>query len=63
MANIKCKSCEHCSFCKLNGSPNRYYCDAASTNCTPNRLICRTERRSEKFTIKRAPKWCPLVIT
>ena len=60
MDRLKCKTCEHCSFVELNGNPNRYYCNLARTECTPNRMICRTERRSEEFTIKRTPRWCPL---
>lgn len=56
---VNCKECEHCSFYKGNGSPNRYYCEITRDECTPRKLICKTERHREEFTIKRTPKWCP----
>ncbi|MHC1722487.1 MAG: hypothetical protein AB9836_04680 [Aminipila sp.] len=57
---LECKICEHMNFEDGHGNPNRYYCNAASTQCTPFKLICKTERHSTEFTIKRTPKWCPL---
>ena len=60
MSELNCRICDHCSFMEGNGNPNRYYCDLAKTECSPFRMICRTERHSEEFTIKRTPKWCPL---
>ena len=57
---IECKNCSHCEFMKGNGRPNRYYCNEARGECSPAKLICKTERHSEEFTIKRTPKWCPL---
>lgn len=60
MANaIKCKTCSHCEFLEINGRPNRYYCGAVKDGCMPDKLICKTERHSKEFTIKRTPKWCP----
>ena len=59
VTEIKCKACSNCSFCEGNGSPNRYYCEVATTECSPRRLICKTERHSREFTIKRTPRWCP----
>lgn len=66
MKNIpKCSECEYAEFTPGNGNPNRYYCmnekaRFARNQCEPNPLICKTERHSNKFTIKTSPKWCPL---
>lgn len=65
MPKFNCVNCEHCSFVDCNGSPNRYYCDhrenpnavRGSSSCT---LICKTERHSKEFSIKRTPRWCPV---
>lgn len=60
MTEILCKTCDQCSFNKGNGNPNRYYCLGVRDNCTPHKLICKTERHSEEYTIKRTPRWCPM---
>ena len=60
---MKCKDCIYCEFEKSNGGPNMYYCvhpTAAQLVCAGARMICRTERGSMEFTIKSAPRWCPL---
>lgn len=66
MKNIpRCTECNHKSFMKGNGRPNRWYChnpDAryARSECEPTPMICRTERHSEELTVKTSPKWCPI---
>ena len=65
MNEIKCKNCKYCEFENGNGSPNRYYCvhrlsKSVLDGTRGNTIICKTERRSEEFTIKRTPRWCPL---
>jgi len=59
MNELKCKTCDACSFEEFNGRPNRYYCEEARTIDRPCRLICKTKRHSRDFTVKRTPKWCP----
>lgn len=58
---MKCIECDKKVFQKCNGAPNRYYCQhPLATAGIGSRLICRTERGSEKLTTKTAPRWCPL---
>lgn len=62
---INCENCKQCVFSDGHGSPNRYYC---SHKENPDRisgiggftLICKTERHSKEFTIKKTPRWCPM---
>lgn len=61
---LDCKECKYCTFEGSNGRPGRYYCKHAKNPNADKRIsaytiICRTERRSEEFTIQRTPKWCP----
>lgn len=63
MSELKCKSCKYCVGGKISSAPGRWWCEhpiaAKSVNCAA-RVICKTPRRSDEFTIKRTPKWCPL---
>lgn len=60
---MNCSDCKYKHFESGNGNPNRYYCihpvAAVSVNAGA-RLICKTKRHSEKITIKKSPRWCPL---
>lgn len=60
---VKCVECEYKEFMKINGGPNRYYCnhdDVWEERKEEDKMICRCERNSDKLTIKTSPKWCPL---
>ena len=60
---LKCKTCKFCVVGGVGSSRGRYYCEhpvAAESACASAKLICYVPRRSEDFTIKRTPKWCPL---
>ncbi|MBE5757582.1 MAG: hypothetical protein E7345_01445 [Clostridiales bacterium] len=64
---IKCKDCEHCVFNESKNGRSIYFCRHAKSPSVLARTagqteICRTERRSTEFTIKKTPKWCPLNI-
>ena len=60
---LECKTCRYCVVGGVGSSRGRYYCEhpvAAESACASAKLICYVPRRSEDFTIKRTPKWCPL---
>ena len=64
MNELKCQNCDQCEFEQSKGRPGRYFCRHRNN---PNSVkgtsaytrICKTERYSTDFTIKRTPKWCP----
>ena len=62
-AELKCRTCKYCVGGGNGSSPGRFWCKhpvAAKSVNAGGKPICRTPRRSDEFTIKRTPKWCPL---
>ncbi len=60
---LKCKTCRYCVGGGHGSARGRYYCEhpvAAEMACASSKPICYVPRRSNEFTIKKTPKWCPL---
>lgn len=58
---LKCKCCKYCVGGGEGSSRGKYYCEhPIAAACAAAKLICYVPRRSEEFTIKKTPKWCPL---